>query len=120
MRDRLLRQFGANVRNRRLRRALSQEALATRSRSHRNYIGDVVADFKNRIGEVIGRRNTRFIAVLLTCERRDLAEELDRATDQTRGISAAMGFAGSVLLFGDISGRGWALSRALDIGLNSP
>ena len=40
-------------------------------------VGDVAADFKNRIGEVTGRRSTRFIAVLLTCERRSLEEELE-------------------------------------------
>src|SRR2546422_9385514 len=60
-------------------------------------VGDVAADFKNRIGEVTGRRNTRFIAVLLTCDRRTLPEEVERATEQTRQVSAAMGLTGSVL-----------------------
>src|SRR5205814_364239 len=83
-------------------------------------VGDVAADFKNRIGEVTGRRSTRFIAVLLTCERRSLEEELERATEQSRQVSAAMGLTGSVLMFGEVPEKGWALRRVLDIGSVSP
>ena len=70
MKEKILIQFGENVRKHRLRLGLSQEALAARAEVHRTYIGMIERAEKN-----ITLVNIEKIAHALNIQVKDLFDE---------------------------------------------
>lgn len=72
MGSQLLARFGRNVRRRRVRAGLSQEALATKAGLHRTYIGSVERGERNvsllniaKISQALGTKPERLVAGLV-------------------------------------------------------